>query len=252
MIRAVLFDLDETLLDIDLSAYLRLFASQRLRLLSQIARRGALSLALPYALSTTAMIGRRDDELANGTFFARRFEELTAIPLDDPVIADCIDCFDREVLNPLAATRVRHAPRRGARQAIEAALALGLDVALATNPTFPLRCTQERMRWAGVEDVAFKTVTSLEGSTRTKPWARYYEQVCDQIGRAPAECVMVGNDPRYDFVPEQLGIPTLYVGSRPDRRALWSGDMEDLAAALPGIVDTLNCQDVPESDAPKA
>lgn len=240
MIKAVLFDLDETLLDIDLNAYLRLYAVRHVQLLAQVARRPALTLALPFARATSAMVGERDDDLTNAAFFARRFGEATGIPLDDPVIASCVECFDRVEFNPTAAARVRHAPMKGAREAVRAALGMGLVVALATNPTFPLACTRERMRWAGVDDLPFALVTSIETAHRTKPSARYYREVARALGCEPAECLMVGNDPRYDFPePDETGlcpIPTLYVGERPDERAAWSGSMAELADALPAIV----------------
>lgn len=239
VIKAILFDLDETLLDIDLASYIRMFALRRVRLISQIAQRPMVSLAISYGTATKEMLGERDDDLFNDTFLARAFYEQTEIPLNDPTIADCLDYYDREVFNPASERSVRHRPCPGALETLECCLSMGITVALATNPTFPACCTQQRMRWAGVDQIPFATVSYLENSKRTKPWADYYLDIARRCGCEPQECLMVGNDPRYDFPAQDCPIPTLYVGTKPDARAAWSGSMEDLPAALPRLVELL-------------
>lgn len=240
MIQAVLFDLDETLLDLDLDAYIRSYAAQRLNLLSFIGRTSPIRIAVPYWRATVSMLGRREDALTNAAFFARRFEELSGIPVDDPDIADCLDWYDREVFNPAAFTSptIGARPRHGALACLEACRASGVKVALATNPSFPSTCTFERMRWAGIDGFPFDHVSTMENSTRAKPWAPYYRGVCDALGVDPAACLMVGNDPRNDFARDGLPLRTCYVGRAPvPAAAVWSGDTAALARALPALID---------------
>ena len=48
---------------------------------------------------------------------------------------------------------------------------------------------------------------------------------------------MVGNDAKRDFPHPECGVRTVYVGHAKPTRAVWSGHMRDLAAALPRILD---------------
>ena len=249
MIKAVLFDLDETLLDIDLNAYLRMFALRRVRLLARIARRPSLQMALAFGGATNAMMGPRDDELTNAAFLCERMREQTGVPMDDPVIADCLDYYDCEAFNPAARATVRHRPMPGGHAAIEAARSAGLRVALATNPTFPAQLTRERMAWAELSESDFDAVTYLENATRTKPWARYYQEVAARLGCEPSECLMVGNDLKLDVAQQGCPLRTLYVGTKPDRegRCAWSGTMAELAEGLSRILERLSKQDPTEA-----
>ncbi len=239
MIEAVLFDLDETLLNLNLDAYVRAFSLRRVELVACIARTSAVRVAVPFTRALVRMLGERDDDLTNLACLDGRFEELTGIPLDDPVIAGCLDFYDREVFNPAmhASAAVGGRPRPGGLACLEACRALGIKVALATNPTFPEACTRERMRWAGVDGFPFDHATFIENATRAKPWGRYYEEVCAALGVSPERCLMVGNDPKNDFARDGVPLRTCYVGRGTVRRAWWQGDLEGLARALPRLVE---------------
>lgn len=240
MIKAVLFDLDETLLDLNLEAYVWAYVSQRARLLGRIVQSPPIALALPLWRALASMLGRRDDtdDLTNAAYLNAHFEQETGIPLTDPVIADCLAYYDERVFNPqMAASKtVDGRPRRGAHACLEMCQRLGVKTALATNPTFPEACTRERMRWAGIADHPFAHVTFAENSTRAKPWGLYYAQVCAAIGERPEDCLMVGNDPRNDFARDGVPLRTCYVGRGRPENAYWSGDPVGLAAALPFLV----------------
>ncbi len=239
MIRAILFDLDETLLDLNLEAYVWTFSSQRVRLVSRIAGIAPPGVAVPYWRALTEMLGPRTDSLTNAAFLNRRFSQASGIPVDDPEIADCIAFFDAEVFNPLAraSKTIGGRPRRGAHALLEMCQRLGLVTALATNPTFPGALTRERMAWAGISDYPFAHVSTMENSARTKPWGRYYTEVCAAIGVAPEQCLMVGNDPRNDIARDNIGLRTCYVGEGHPSKAFWRGDLVRLAAFLPFLVE---------------
>lgn len=239
MIKAILFDLDETLLDLNLDAYVWAFSSQRVRLVSRIARLSPIAVTIPYWHALTHMLGRRDDDLTNEALLHRCFEEETGVPLGDPTIAECLAYYDEHIFNPaMAASRtIGGRPRLGAHACLDVCQRLGLTVVLATNPTFPQVCTRERMCWAGIDGYPFAHITTFEHSTRAKPWARYYEETCATVGCSPEECLMVGNDPKNDFASDGLPLRTCYVGRGRTPRAYWSGDMVGLAAALPFLVE---------------
>ena len=82
----------------------------------------------------------------------------------------------------------------------------GVTVALATNPLFPAVATRERIAWAGLSPDDFVLYTTYENSVCTKPNLDYYINITNQLGLSPCECLMVGNDVDDDMVAEKLGM----------------------------------------------
>jgi len=83
----------------------------------------------------------------------------------------------------------------------------GLRVILATNPFFPAAATYHRIRWTGLEPDEFELVTTYENSCRCKPNPDYFQEVLDQCGLKAEECLMVGNDAVEDTAAAAVGIP---------------------------------------------
>ena len=244
MIRAVLFDLDDTLLSLNLTAFIARYVAGASRLLAQAGRRSALSLGVPFARSFLALerAGRTDD-LTNRELFDRTFFEASGIPLADPAVADLMDCYEREVVPGFAGGVVAARPQRGNREAVDCVRRLGLTCALATNPTFTLECDRARMRWAGLREEDFAAISTLENSRRCKPCARYYEDFAAGLGLGLDECLMVGNDASRDLArPAGCGLRTAYVGHGRPRGAVWHGSLSELAADLPELVRRLDEQ----------
>jgi len=83
---------------------------------------------------------------------------------------------------------------------------LGLGVALATNPVFPLVATDSRIRWTGMTPADFDLVTTYENARYCKPNPAYYEDICRTLGVGPENCLMVGNDVSDDMPAASLGM----------------------------------------------
>ena len=243
MIRAVLFDLDDTLLRLNLMAFIARYVAGASRLLASAARVSPLSLAAPFAGSFLAIDAQdRADSLTNEQLFNQTFFSACGIPLDDPVIADLMECYEREVVPGYAGGVVSARPVEGAREAVDAVWDAGLICALATNPTFSLACDRARMGWAGVSEDDFALVSTLANSNRCKPCAQYYQEFANQLGVRLEECLMVGNDATRDFARPECGLRTAYVGHGRPGRADWRGPMAELARQLPELVARLNEQ----------
>lgn len=241
MIKAVLFDMDDTLLDINLTAFMSAYVADTSRILSSISGAPTLLFGMAYARGYLAVSNdARADGLTNQEVFNAEFERVSGVPVGDAAIADAIGYYEREILPRRGAGLVAAHPMPGGLDAIERAGELGLSVALATNPSFSESCIHARMGWAGIEDAPFLRVSHSGNSTRLKPKARYYEEFVSAIGLAPSECLMVGNDARRDFPRPNIGMRTAYVGHTHPRRAIWCGRMSELADALPAIIDKLN------------
>lgn len=82
----------------------------------------------------------------------------------------------------------------------------GVVVILATNPVFPSIATEKRIKWAGMEKEDFALVTTYENSSYCKPNPKYYEEILNKLNLEPEECVMVGNDVSDDMVAGTLGM----------------------------------------------
>ncbi len=237
MLKAIAFDMDDTLLSINLSAFCYVFLKDEVGLLASVARRGALGLFAPFSAAYLAMFdAQRTDDLTNREHFCAEVERRCGIPLADPVIADVLTCYEETVLPTRNDRMVNAHPRPGAHEAIEGALDRGLRIALLTNPSFSEACIRTRMRWGRIDDAPFELVTTMENSTRCKPDARYYLESLEALGLAPEEVLMVGNDPKRDLVPE-IGLKTAYVGAGVQDRALWNGSMQEFAESLDEIIE---------------
>lgn len=85
---------------------------------------------------------------------------------------------------------------------------MGLRVVLATNPLFPKIATHSRIRWAGLQPEDFEYITTYENSHYAKPNPKYYEEILNNIGVSPKECIMVGNNTDDDMIAGTLGMKT--------------------------------------------
>lgn len=232
MISAVLFDMDGTLLDIDIEDFLRAY----FRILGPVIA-GVLGAEEPSA-GLQAVIGGTEAMAAphpgatNREAFNARFLELTGADLTAPAADQAITTFYREVFPGL---RADHGPRTGAQAAVDTAASLGLKLALATNPIFPRQAIVERLSWAGFSSDDFDVVTSYEEMRACKPSHDYFLQVAEMLDVAPAECVMVGDDALLDLAAADIGMRTFYVGPASSTSAHWSGSLDDLASLLPKI-----------------
>ncbi len=77
---------------------------------------------------------------------------------------------------------------------------------VATNPIFPITASESRIRWAGLDPVQFELVTSYENSRYSKPSAGYYSDIAAFAGLHTEECLMVGNDVRDDMSAAAVGM----------------------------------------------
>ncbi len=245
MIKAVLFDLDDTLLELNLTAFVGRYALGASDLLAQAARRPTPPVALAFSQALLATEdAKRADSLSNEQLFCERFGHLTGIPMDDPAFRDLMATFDRDVVPTYKDGIVRARPKAGARETVDKVHEMGLVCALATNPTFSIECDRVRMGWAGIREEDFALVSTWSNSTRVKPHAQYYQEFVDALGLTLNECLMVGNDIRRDFAkPEECGLRTAYVGHARPQRAVWCGTLTELAKDLPALIARLDAAD---------
>lgn len=98
-----------------------------------------------------------------------------------------------------------------AKELVETLKAKGYTLVLATNPLFPAQAQYTRMSWAGLTPDDFAHVTHYENSHFCKPNPRYYEEILQIIGKAPDECMMIGNNASEDMAAAAAGLQVYLV-----------------------------------------
>ncbi len=199
MIKAVLFDLDGTLLPMDQDAMIEHY----MRLLAEyMAPHGYEPKRLIKTVweGTGAMMGNdtgRTNEAVFWDLFRKKYGP--RVDGDMPLFEEFYATTFGQVrtscgFNPEAAEVIGWLKERDTRRI------------LATQPLFPKIATLQRIRWAGLDPADFEWMTSYENSRHCKPDVRYYQDILDEAGLKPEECIMVGNDAREDMVAEKLGM----------------------------------------------
>ena len=230
MFKAVLFDLDGTLLPIDTDQFLQ----EYLKLLSGFTAPYMEPQAFVACLleATFCMIGDRDPGRTNEQVFMEKFFALTGLA---PEVM--MPVFDRFYATEFCRLQAICSANPVVPELVAAAQGLG-KVVIATNPVFPRQAIQERLRWVGLAGVSFDLITSYEIMHFCKPHIEYYEEIVDLIGVAPEDCLMVGNDVDEDLVAREIGMKTFlvepYLINRTGRDFVtdYRGSLEDCLALL--------------------
>ena len=81
----------------------------------------------------------------------------------------------------------------------------GYRLVLATNPLFPKIATDQRIAWAGLCPGDFEYISYYDNSRYCKPCAQYFTEILDHLGLRADQCYIVGNDVRDDMSELPLG-----------------------------------------------
>jgi FMN phosphatase YigB (HAD superfamily) len=223
----VLFDLDGTLLDLDLGAFLRGYFDAIGAVAS--ARFPGVDVMSGILASTEAMQARHPGR-TNRDVFYEDFAARTGIDLNRSW--DVFEGFYRDVFPTLGEG---YRPMPGGREAVACALEIGCKVAVATQPIFPRLAIEHRLRWAGLADVPFDAITTYEIMGACKPHGEYFRQTAAMLGCRPSECIMVGDDRFLDMPAADVGMRTFYVGHSSGVVADFTGTLGDLTSLLPRL-----------------
>lgn len=196
MIKAILFDLDDTLLGNSMDGFMRRYFG----LLGAYARPILDEKTfLAYLLQSTQAVIRNDDPAStNADVFWANFEQLSGLRR-----ADLEPFFARFYETEFGRLRELTQARPEAVELVRESFDRGLQVVIATNPLFPRTAIEQRLEWAGVpaSDYPYALVTTYETMHAAKPRPAYYREILSVIGRAPDEALMVGDDWDNDVVP---------------------------------------------------
>ena len=197
--KAVFFDLDGTLLPIDMDTFLHNYFND---IAAFVQRRGYEPKQFINALNAGVKSMLVEQGGANSERFWRTFSEKMGggnLPEYQQVMEEYYaTCFDE-----LAAMATNIDPN--AAYVVKTLKEKGYTLYLTTMPLFPRIAVEKRLGWANVPAEAFDRITTYDNSTSTKPHTAYYQENIDAIGLAPEDVLMVGNNTREDLAAMRLG-----------------------------------------------
>ncbi len=229
MLKAVLFDLDGTLLPVDTGK----FMSEYLKEIAGAVRQAVEPQRFVHSLlaSTAKMVADRSPAATNADVFWADFNVRLGDCIED--LKPLIEKFYSEKFSELA--RVARPRPQLSRRVVQTALDRGLRIALATNPVFPLTAVRQRMAWAGIDDQPWGVVACYEEMHFCKPNPDIYLEIAEKLGVRPEECLMAGNDAEEDMVAGSVGMKTYLVtdyligASHGNLKVDWTGSLDGLA-----------------------
>ena len=197
--KAVLFDLDGTLLPMDQEVFVKDYLG---RMAAFLAPHGYEPEKLVQAVwkGTGAMV-KNDGASRNEDVFWQVFNrEMERDARQDSAL------FEEFYLGEFQKAQNSCGFQPEAAPAVRKIRDMGYRVILATNPLFPAVATQSRIRWAGLEPEDFELITTYENARFCKPNPEYYREILGKLNLDASDCLMVGNDVAEDMVAETLGM----------------------------------------------
>ena len=211
MTLTLLFDLDDTLLsnsiDTFLNAYLRALGKH---LIAHVAP----DLMVKNLLAATDVMVANNQA---GLSLERAFDQVfyPAIGKTKGELRETLGYFYDHIFPSLKGLTNQ---RPEAIVVVERAQAQGHTLVVATNPLFPQKAMEHRLRWAGLapEKTPFALISSYEGFHFSKPNPAYIAEILAQLGWPEQPAVMIGNSIEDDLLPAaRLGLPGYLVTDQP-------------------------------------
>lgn len=223
----IFFDLDGTLLPIDMDTFLASYFGSLKQFVSE---RGYDADAILHAVKAGVKSMTDADERLNEVRFWDTFEQLTGEKRQtfDPLLME----YYATAFDDLGSTI---APNPCAAQVIEVLRAKGYQLFLTTMPLFPRIAVEARLRWAGIADPnVFDRITTYDNSHSVKPYHAYFQENIALADGEADQILMVGNNTREDLACCDLGADAFLVTDwllDPigfDYSAMKHGSLEDL------------------------
>lgn len=237
--RAVFFDLDGTLLPMDVGEFMGAYMG---KLGGFMAAHGVDPQEFGAAMKAgIKVMARHSGDITNEQAFFGAFYQHV-----DEGSRDWTALFMDFYENHFDSVGEGVVPNPAAARAIEALAAKGYTLALTTMPMFPLVAVKTRLKWAGVDPALFSRITSFENSSSVKPSLTYYAENLAATGLRGADVLMVGNNTVEDLSAMDMGADGYLVtdflidGVGYDLSTVKHGslaDFADWAEALPPCTD---------------
>lgn len=203
MIDTILFDLDGTLLPLDMQKFTDIYFHEMGYMFKDMIDP---KLLVKHVWTATEEMVRNTEYKTNEEVFMNKFEKL--IGGDISKYRERFDSFYDTLFHK---TRESVQSISLIKECIEILKEKNYTLVIATNPLFPRKAIHHRIEWAGLDLKDFVYVTSYEDNHYCKPQLHYYREILDVIKKKPDQCMMVGNDVQEDLVARNLGLKTFLI-----------------------------------------
>lgn len=192
--KAILFDMDGTLLPMDTDKFVHAYFSELTRIMLPF---GFSKEELKVKLFTgvEAMV-KNDGHQTNMDAFWEILANGHADMNIDAVVATT-DAFYTTDFHKVKDLTTQENPL--AVKAVALAHEKAEQVILSTNPLFPMVAQESRLSWVDLTLEDFDLVTAYEDNSYCKPNPQYFVAICKRMGLKPEECLMIGNDELEDM-----------------------------------------------------
>ncbi|MGN0621520.1 MAG: HAD family hydrolase [Porcipelethomonas sp.] len=190
--KAILFDMDGTLLPMDNDVFTKGYFKELAKKLCPLGIEAEKLISAVWA-GTKAMV-KNDGKNLNAEVFWNTFSNVTNTEAE--LFRTESDMF---YTNEFAAAQKYTGDNPLAIDAVRLAREKGLKVVCASNPIFPLNGQLMRLSWVKLMPEDFDHITSYESESFCKPNPKYYTSICKKINVDPSDCLMIGNDEEEDM-----------------------------------------------------
>lgn len=203
MLNTFIFDLDGTLLPLDMDNFMHIYFKEMGIAFHDMIEPKRL---VENVWKATNVMVNNTEYRTNEEVFMEKFKTLIDADLD--TYKQRFDEFyDKGFLKTKSA--VSYMPL--IVEAVELLKQKGYQTVLATNPLFPRKAIIHRLQWAGFKEEDFSYITCYENNHYCKPQIQFYQEVLEEAGKKAEECMMVGNDVEEDLVAGDLGMRTYLI-----------------------------------------
>ncbi len=170
MTLTLLLDLDDTLLETNMGAFIPAYFQALSQSLAEYVQSEKMLPALMKG--TELMLASEDPTHTLQEVFETYFYPQLGVPKEQ--VNHVIEQFYDEVFPSIGHVTRK---REGAVELVDWAFFKGFRVAIATDPIFPRKAVYHRIRWAGLDPERFELVSSFETFHFTKSHSAYFAEV---------------------------------------------------------------------------
>jgi HAD superfamily hydrolase (TIGR01549 family) len=225
MIKAVLLDLDNTLLDNPQDVFVKEYLQA---VDTYFEEKWKQSVAGALLKSVKAMAGERDLRYTNTDIVIQIITEATGHPEQEIRVL-----FDEFYATIYPSLKRYTRPLQWTADLISQLKAQQFTVVIATNPIYQAEAIRQRLAWAGLPDTLeyYPFVTHAENMHYAKPDPAYYAEILARVKVEPDEALMVGDSLESDVAPAAaVGLHTYHL--KTSNQSEGSGTLEDFYSLI--------------------
>lgn len=203
MLNTILFDLDGTLLPLDMERFTNIYFHEMGYMFKDMIDPRLL---VKYIWTATEEMVGNTEYKTNEEVFMDKFSKLVGGD-----ISKYLERFDNFYDTKFHKAREAVQSHSLIKESIAMLKEKNYELVVATNPLFPKKAILHRIEWAGLDAEDFIYITSYEENHYCKPQLHFYREILDVTGKKADQCMMIGNDVQEDLIALKLGIKTFLI-----------------------------------------